>query len=262
MFIYNYEKASALGRVSRLVFLAIALLAPSLAMAQTSPMTGAVVTSVTSVGGGRYNLAGVVLDGKNVIACGLAMASGRCVFSCGPGSLRCEGGQADLPLGQFELFDLPTETDGTIKLQAFVQSHVSYVGTVNPDDFEGPDLPPPSEDVATFEGSENRDQGEFYACATLSAAGDALVGNQGGSCDGDDSLNIEIELDIDDDGLFDEECSISFDTQDYIFLENGAFTIETSGNEVIFGQFVSPTRLVGTAFDEDCAGVWYADLVE
>jgi hypothetical protein len=252
----------ALGIIFRLLFVPIVFMLPALVTAQASPMTDAVVTSVTSVDGGRYNLAGIVLDDKGKAACGLAMASGRCVFSCGPGSMRCEGGQANLQLGQFELFNLPTEADGTITLQAFVQGHVSYVGHVNPGDFDGPDVPPPSDDISTYEGSEKGEVSEFYACATLSAAGDALVSDQGGRCDGDHSLDIEIEVEIDGDGLGSERCSISFDTDDNIFIENGAFIIETSGNELISGQFVSPTRLVGTAFDEDCGGSWYADLIE
>ena len=56
--------------------------------------------------------------------------------------MRCEGGQSNLQLGQFELFNLPTEADGTITLQAFIQGHVSYVGHVDPDSFDGPDVPP------------------------------------------------------------------------------------------------------------------------
>ncbi|MDS4028648.1 MAG: lectin-like protein [Candidatus Contendobacter sp.] len=76
--------------------------------------------SVSAVGPGRYRLTGTLVDANGQPACGLALASGRCVFSCGPGSLRCEGGASNLPIGQFELTDLPTEADGTLTLQTFV----------------------------------------------------------------------------------------------------------------------------------------------
>ncbi|MDG4551258.1 MAG: BACON domain-containing carbohydrate-binding protein [Candidatus Contendobacter sp.] len=77
--------------------------------------------SVSAVSpGGRYRLLGTLVDANGQPACGLALASGRCVFTCGPGSLRCEGGASNLPLGQFELTDLPTEADGTLTLQTFV----------------------------------------------------------------------------------------------------------------------------------------------
>ncbi|MDG4551260.1 MAG: hypothetical protein P9G45_12725 [Candidatus Contendobacter sp.] len=76
--------------------------------------------SVGAVGPGRYRLTGTLVDANGQPACGLALASGRCVFTCGPGSLRCEGGASNLPLGQFDLTDLPTEADGTLTLQTFV----------------------------------------------------------------------------------------------------------------------------------------------
>ncbi|MDG4551262.1 MAG: BACON domain-containing carbohydrate-binding protein [Candidatus Contendobacter sp.] len=87
----------------------------------TSPASSrALNPSVGAVGPGRYRLTGTLVDANGQPACGLALASGRCVFSCGPGSLRCEGGASSLPLGQFELTDLPTEADGTLTLQTFV----------------------------------------------------------------------------------------------------------------------------------------------
>lgn len=95
------------------------------------PYAGAVVNSVTPVGDGRYNVSGVALDQYGNLACALALASGRCMFTCGPGSLRCEGGTADLPFGQFELTNLPTESDGSILLQVFVQEHVSFAGVID-----------------------------------------------------------------------------------------------------------------------------------
>ncbi|MDV7391520.1 hypothetical protein RZS08_09215, partial [Arthrospira platensis SPKY1] len=75
---------------------------------------------LTGDGPGRYRLTGRVVDSNNRPACGLALASGKCMFSCGPGSPRCEGGTANLPFGEFDLRDLPTEADGTIMLQTFV----------------------------------------------------------------------------------------------------------------------------------------------
>ena len=54
----------ALGIIFRLLFVPIVFMLPALVTAQASPMTDAVVTSVTSVDGGRYNLAGIVLDDK------------------------------------------------------------------------------------------------------------------------------------------------------------------------------------------------------
>ena len=117
--------------------------------------------------------------------------------------------------------------------------------------------------MSTYEGSESGEVSRFTACATLSAAGDALVSDQGGQCDSDHSLDIEIEVEIDDVGVG-ERCQISFDTNDYIFIENGAFIIDTPGGELITGQFVSPKRLVGTALDEtgDYGGSWYAELID
>lgn len=94
------------------------------------PNAGAVVTSVIPAGGNRYSVAGIALDKNGNSACALALASGRCMFTCGPGSLRCEGGTADLPFGEFALTDLATEADGTIVLQIFVQEHISYTETL------------------------------------------------------------------------------------------------------------------------------------
>ena len=93
---------------------------------------GAIVESVTQVDTGRYRLVGTALAANGSPACALAMASGRCMFTCGPGSLRCEGGTASLPLGKFDLTNLPTEANGTIILQIFVQGAISFTQTINP----------------------------------------------------------------------------------------------------------------------------------
>lgn len=94
---------------------------------------GGTVDSVTQLGSGRYRITGTALAPDGNPACALAMASGRCVFTCGPGSSpRCEGGTASLPLGKFDLTDLPTEANGTIILQIFVQGAISFTQTINP----------------------------------------------------------------------------------------------------------------------------------
>lgn len=92
----------------------------------------ATVDSVTQVSPGRYRITGTALASDGNVACALALASGRCMFTCGPGSQRCEGGTANLPLGRFDLTDLPTETNGTIVLQTFVQGNISFTGVINP----------------------------------------------------------------------------------------------------------------------------------
>ncbi len=86
----------------------------------SSASSGAINISSSEASPGRYRLTGTLVDANNQPACGLALASGRCVFTCGPGSPRCEGGTSSLPLGQFDLSDLPTEANGTINLQTFV----------------------------------------------------------------------------------------------------------------------------------------------
>jgi hypothetical protein len=91
------------------------------------------VTSVIPVGDGRYDISGIAVDDLVNPACSLVLASGRCMFSCGPGSLRCEGGTADLPFGRFELFDLPVETDGSIRLQVFIENHLALATPIAPE---------------------------------------------------------------------------------------------------------------------------------
>lgn len=90
-----------------------------------SNQAGATWNTPVQTSTGRYRLTGTALDGSGNPACALALASGRCMFTCGPGSLRCEGGTASLPFGQFDLTDLPTEANGTIVLQVFVQGLIS-----------------------------------------------------------------------------------------------------------------------------------------
>ena len=122
------DQPYALLSAQPLIILLLALSA-SPAFAQQA---GATLDSVTAVGAGRYRITGTALDSKGNAACALALASGRCMFTCGPGSLRCEGGTANLPFGKFDLTDLPTEPNGTINLQVFVQGNISFIGVVNP----------------------------------------------------------------------------------------------------------------------------------
>lgn len=110
----------------------ITLLIAFAATPALAQQAGASVDSVTSLGGGLYRITGTALDSKGNAACALALASGRCMFTCGPGSLRCEGGTANLAFGKFDLTNLPTETNGTIILQVFVQGNISFAGAINP----------------------------------------------------------------------------------------------------------------------------------
>jgi hypothetical protein len=105
------------------------ILAASPVLAQQA---GASLESVTALGGGLYRITGTALDSKGNAACALALASGRCMFTCGPGSLRCEGGTANLALGKYDLTNLPTETNGTIVLQVFVGGNISFAGAITP----------------------------------------------------------------------------------------------------------------------------------
>ena len=89
-------------------------------------------TTINEVSPGRYRLLGTLLDANNQPACGLVLASGRCMFSCGSGSPRCEGGISNLAFGQFDLTDLPTETNGTLNLQTFVAGSMPGFEVVQP----------------------------------------------------------------------------------------------------------------------------------
>jgi hypothetical protein len=111
----------------------VILLAAFAATPAVAQQAGATVDSVTQVSPGRYRITGTALAADGNLACALALASGRCMFTCGPGSLRCEGGtDPTIPFGRFDLTDLPTETNGTIVLQVFVQGNISFTRTINP----------------------------------------------------------------------------------------------------------------------------------
>ena len=103
------------------------------AMPALAQQASATVDSVTPVDAGRYRITGTALAADGSPACALALASGRCMFTCGPGSLRCEGGtDPTIPFGRFDLTNLPTETNGTIILQVFVQGNISFTKIINP----------------------------------------------------------------------------------------------------------------------------------
>lgn len=101
--------------------LAILISAPTLAQQAGATVDSAVLSN------GLCTIAGTALDANGRPACALALASGRCMFTCGPGSLRCEGGTANLPFGRFQLDNLMLEANGTVNLQIFVQGNISYI---------------------------------------------------------------------------------------------------------------------------------------
>lgn len=111
---------------SRWVMLTLALPLATAAFAQQAGVTldSAVLTN------GLCSISGTALDAGGRPACALVLASGRCLFSCGPGSLRCEGGVSNLPLGQFQLSNLALEPNGTVILQVFVQGAISASRTI------------------------------------------------------------------------------------------------------------------------------------
>lgn len=107
---------------SAALLLGLATLISTPALAQQA---GATVDSAV-LSNGLCTITGTALDSNGRPACALALASGRCMFTCGPGSLRCEGGTASLPFGKFQLNNLALEANGTVNLQVFVQGNISY----------------------------------------------------------------------------------------------------------------------------------------
>lgn len=97
-----------------------------------SSTSQAINVSTTEVSPGRYRIRGTLVDARNQPACGLVLASGKCVFSCGSGSPRCEGGSDSLPFGQFDLTNLPTESTGKILLQTFVSGSFPGLQPITP----------------------------------------------------------------------------------------------------------------------------------
>jgi hypothetical protein len=83
---------------------------------------------------GVYGMHGAIRDRYGDFACGLALASGQCMFSCGPWSQFCDGeiGPEWLRVGEFFFTNLRTEIDGSIRLQAFVESHTGFNYSFDP----------------------------------------------------------------------------------------------------------------------------------
>lgn len=106
------------------LILGLTLSTPILAQQADSVLDSAVLSN------GLCSISGTALDANGKPACALVLASGRCLFTCGPGSLRCEGGVSDLPLGQFRLSNLALEANGTVNLQVFVQGAISATRTI------------------------------------------------------------------------------------------------------------------------------------
>jgi len=100
------------------------------AMMPASAQHASAVVDQIQLANGRCTIGGVALAADGKAACALALASGRCMFTCGSGSPRCEGGTANLEFGRFLLTDLPLEADGSVILQVFVQGNISYTRRV------------------------------------------------------------------------------------------------------------------------------------
>ena len=86
--------------------------------------TYAKFTLVDSGGGGSFDLTGTVQDQGGTPLCSLVLASGQFVYSCNPN-------------GPFSLLDLPTESDGTVKRQVYVDGFFPNVEKL-PSSVDGP----------------------------------------------------------------------------------------------------------------------------
>ena len=135
----------------------------------TAQQAGAYLDYVTPAGSGRYNIGGTALAANGNAACALALASGRCMFTCGPGSQRCEGGTANLPFGKFQLDYLPCETDGNIYLQVFVQGNISFTGRIPCGS------PPPSAQWRAYNNTCCRDQYGNVSTVTYEVTADGVT---------------------------------------------------------------------------------------
>ena len=67
--------------------------------------------------GGVFDLTGTVQDQGGAPLCSLTLASGQFMFTCNPN-------------GPYELLDLPTETDGTVKRQVYVDGFFPNIETL------------------------------------------------------------------------------------------------------------------------------------
>jgi hypothetical protein len=221
------------------------------------PVVGGI--SVTPTGNGRYNVFGSVTVPYGGDACALAMASGRCVFTCGPGSLRCEGGSAELPKGSFALFDLVTETDGSIILQAFVHGLVAHSVQLDPSQFGTSPLPAPDVEPFTYTGSYVEGNTSVSSCFNLSADATRLE-TTGSECAGGSSLAFEAEIDalypLNDPGC---DASISISLSQDIPVNQG-FSVTSDDGVRVTGYFLSNFPGVGGTVQDanGCRAEWTA----
>jgi hypothetical protein len=91
------------------------------------------LTSVTPVGADRYDITGIAIDELVNPACALVLASGQCMFSCGPVTFRCDGTTVELPFSRFELLDLPLDENGNIPVQVFIEGHIPVATPIAPE---------------------------------------------------------------------------------------------------------------------------------
>jgi hypothetical protein len=91
------------------------------------------ITDVQTDGDGLYDIRGIAVDELVNTACSLVLASGQCMFSCGPVTFRCDGSTVELPFSRFELLDLPLDENGNIPLQVFIENHVSLATPIAPE---------------------------------------------------------------------------------------------------------------------------------
>jgi hypothetical protein len=82
-----------------------------------TPFTYAVFGPASGGGGTGVDLTGTVQDEGGTPLCSLTLASGQFMFTCDPN-------------GPYELLDLPTESDGTVKRQVYVDGFFPNVKTL------------------------------------------------------------------------------------------------------------------------------------
>lgn len=127
------EFALIIALLTSIFYIKISVAADSIAT--EVPIASSMIFEVEDQGDGLYAMWGFALDSDGYLACALVLASGKCMFSCGPRSLLCEGGTSpwDYRSGEFLLRDLPTETDGSIRLHVFIDEHMPFTYSFNPD---------------------------------------------------------------------------------------------------------------------------------
>lgn len=217
-----------------------------------------VEVSVTPTRNGRYNVFGTLTNSLGTEACGLAMVSGRCAFTCGPGSLRCEGGTAGWAKGDFALFDLPAQVDGSINVQVFVRGQVSTFTSVGPEQFNVEPIPSPRGEPITFSTGSVGEHDMVESCFNLSPDATRLEA-AGSDCPGGDSLAFEAKIGGGN-PLNDPDCDASISislTQD--IPVNQAFTVTAADGAKISGYFHYDFWAEGVISDANgCMAEWTA----